>query len=200
MGRTRQALKCSSRRTNGEPCRAYAIDGGKVCSAHGGRAPQVKAKAARVVAERKAEALLAGISDYEPVTDALGELQRLAGRALRWLDVLEGIVEELQRIRYSSETEQIDGRVIVFERAMDRAGKFLADLARLGIDERMAKLNEAQAQIIGEVIRGVLADIGLSAELREAARPAIARRLRMAAAGERQPVQLALTAAPAEAK
>jgi len=198
MGRTHQSLKCSGHRTDGEPCGAWAINGGKVCVAHGGRAPQVKAKASRVVAERKAEKLLAGISDYEPVTDALGELQRLAGRALRWLDVLEGIVEELQRIRYTSETEQIDGRVIVFERAMDRAGKFLADLARLGIDERMAKLNEAQARLVNEVIRGVLADLNLSAELREAARPAIARRLRMAEAGERQPVQLAIAAAPEE--
>ena len=61
-----------------------------VCAAHGGRAPQVKAKAARVIAERRAEKLLVGVGDYQPVTDALGELQRLAGRALRWLDVLEG--------------------------------------------------------------------------------------------------------------
>jgi len=79
---------------------------------------------------------------------------------------------------------------------MDRAGKFLADLARLGIDERMAKLNEAQARLVNEVIRGVLADLNLSAELREAARPAIARRLRMAEAGERQPAQLAIAASP----
>ena len=196
MGSPRQAQKCSGHRTNGEPCKAWAMNGSSVCVAHGGKARQVKAKAARVLAERKADKLLAGIGDYEPVTDALGELQRLAGRALRWLDVLEGIVEELQRIRYSSETEQIDGRVVVFERAMDRAGKFLADLARLGIDERMAKLSEAQAQLVNEVIRGVLADLNLSAELREAARPAIAQRLRMAAAGERQPAQLALTASP----
>ena len=48
---------------------------------------------------------------------------------------------------------------------------------------------------MNEVIPGAFIDIGLSAELREAARPAIGRCLRMAAAGERQPAQLALTAA-----
>ena len=66
---------------------------------------------------------------------------------------------------------------------MDRAGKFLADLARLGIDERLAKLSEAQARLVNEVVRGVMADLNLSAELREAARPTIARRLHLAAAG-----------------
>jgi hypothetical protein len=70
---------------------------------------------------------------------------------------------------------------------MDRTGKFLTDLARLNIDERMAKLSEAQARLVNEVIRGVLADLNLLAELRGAARPAIARRLRLDEAGERQP-------------
>lgn len=40
MARKRQALKCAGHRTNGDPCNAYAINGGKVCAAHGGRAPQ----------------------------------------------------------------------------------------------------------------------------------------------------------------
>jgi hypothetical protein len=49
----------------------------------------------------------------------VAELQRLAGRAVRWLEVLESIVTDLHRIRYSTESEQIDGRIVVFERAMD---------------------------------------------------------------------------------
>ena len=36
---------CSARRANGEPCGNSAIRGGTVCVAHGGRAPQVRAKA-----------------------------------------------------------------------------------------------------------------------------------------------------------
>jgi|SRR5690606_17209475 len=33
---------CSARRTNGQPCRAWAVTGGKVCVTHGGAARQVR--------------------------------------------------------------------------------------------------------------------------------------------------------------
>jgi hypothetical protein len=45
MPRRRQARRCRARRTNGEPCKAYAITGGFVCAAHGGSAPQVRHEA-----------------------------------------------------------------------------------------------------------------------------------------------------------
>jgi hypothetical protein len=45
VARNRQALRCSARRTDGQPCGAYAITGGTVCAAHGGSAPAVRASA-----------------------------------------------------------------------------------------------------------------------------------------------------------
>ena len=36
---------CSAHRTNGDPCRAPAIRGGRVCVVHGGKAPQVRESA-----------------------------------------------------------------------------------------------------------------------------------------------------------
>ena len=65
MARKRRALKCLGHRMDGEKCNAWAINGGIVCAAHAGRVNQVKA-AARRLAERKAEATLAAITDYEP--------------------------------------------------------------------------------------------------------------------------------------
>jgi hypothetical protein len=196
MGRKRQALSCSGHRTDGQPCQAWAINGGEVCAVHGGRAPQVKAAAAVRVAERKAEAILAGIADFEPVTDPLTQLQRVAGRAVRFVEVLEPVVAELRRIRYTTQTEQIDGRVVLYERSLDRAGKILTDLARLNLDERMARIHEAQAALMTEVFLGALADLGVSPEVQQAGRRAIAERVRLAEAGKRQPPRLAL-AAPA---
>ena len=43
MARKRQARRCKARRTNGQPCRAYAMLGCEVCHAHGGAAIQVRA-------------------------------------------------------------------------------------------------------------------------------------------------------------
>lgn len=47
VARVRPARPCSARRTNGQPCRAFAIVGGRVCRAHGGAAGQVR-RAARL--------------------------------------------------------------------------------------------------------------------------------------------------------
>jgi hypothetical protein len=48
MAKVRWAVRCSaaSKRT-GLPCSAFAMTGGYVCMRHGGRAPQVRAAAAR---------------------------------------------------------------------------------------------------------------------------------------------------------
>jgi len=44
-------MKCSAKRTDGNPCKAPAIRGATVCRVHGGSAPQVKKAAARRVLE-----------------------------------------------------------------------------------------------------------------------------------------------------
>lgn len=59
MTKIRPARRCHARRTNGEPCRAYAIHGGRVCRAHGGAAPQVRQAATERIHRGRAEAALA---------------------------------------------------------------------------------------------------------------------------------------------
>lgn len=45
--RTRWAVRCTARRSSGEPCGRWSVVGGFVCPSHGGRAPQVRAAAER---------------------------------------------------------------------------------------------------------------------------------------------------------
>ena len=161
MGRPngRQARRCSARRTNGQPCKAWAISGGEVCVAHGGAtAGQGQGRPENRGGEGQGPGR---IKDFEPVTDPISELERLAGRAVRWLEVLEGIVADLNRIRYTTESEQIDGRIIVFERAMTTAGKLLTDLARLNLDERGVKVQEQQVMLLAGALAQALSEAGL---------------------------------------
>jgi hypothetical protein len=46
VARKRQARRCHARRSDKEPCKAYAILGGTVCAAHGGNARRVRHAAA----------------------------------------------------------------------------------------------------------------------------------------------------------
>jgi len=45
------ARRCTARKKTGEQCRKWAIKGGTVCTHHGGRAPQTKAKARQRIEE-----------------------------------------------------------------------------------------------------------------------------------------------------
>jgi hypothetical protein len=47
------ATPCKAHRTDGQPCSNFAMLGGTVCHAHGGRAPRVRAAAERRLAAEK---------------------------------------------------------------------------------------------------------------------------------------------------
>lgn len=70
MARVRPAVRCSAHRSNGQPCRAYAIIGGRVCRAHGGAAPQVRAAAERRILQSR---LWAGLLAGQRKADRRGE-------------------------------------------------------------------------------------------------------------------------------
>lgn len=60
MARVRQARPCTARSSRtGRPCRCYAMIGQRVCSTHGGRAPQAREAARRRIAYARAEVTVA---------------------------------------------------------------------------------------------------------------------------------------------
>ena len=156
--------KCSSRRTDGQPCGNWPIKGATVCGAHGGKAPQVRAKARERLLEQQASTELARL-DVPPVDDPLSELAKITGQVIAFKDQIAAKVNKLTSIRYSTESgEQLRAEVGLLERAFDRCEKFLTAMARLNIDERLAAISEQRAEVIITVLTVALERAGIDGE------------------------------------
>jgi hypothetical protein len=86
-------------------------------------------------------------------------------------------------VRYGSEEggEQLRAEVSVLERAMDRCGRLLVDIAKLNIEERLAKITETQARLVSDALAATFREMGLPAEQQRDARGRLARHLRSVA-------------------
>lgn len=172
--------KCGGTNRQGAPCGNPAGKntdhfGSGNCANHGGATPTGRIAALNEQAQR-----LLYRHDAGPVADPLEALQRLAGRALALEQTIGQLVNDLTAVRYESEGggEQLRAEVAVLERAMDRCGKLLVDIARLNIDERLARVTERQAEQVSAALTAVLSELGLSIEQQREARTGIARHLR----------------------
>jgi len=133
--------------------------------------------AARVEEARRTadEALrLLGREGVAPVTNPLEALADLAGEILATKDIFRDRVAQLQEEawRYSDDKggEQLRAELALYERALDRSNRVLADIARMKIDERLAAITEQQAQTLTTVITAVLRRLNLgdqAAKVRE---------------------------------
>jgi hypothetical protein len=115
---------------------------------------QVKADAAAILAHE-------GLTR---VVDPVAELAKLATEAWAMKDALAARVNALDSIRYEGSGpggEQLRAEVALYERALDRSGKFLEVLAKLGYEERRVRVEEEQAALVATVLRTALAELGL---------------------------------------
>ena len=176
---------CGAKRRNGAgTCRRDAGAGtdhrgfGK-CSWHGGASPTGRMAALNAEAE-----VLLYRHDAEPCGDVLEALRRLAGRALALEETIGKLVNNLTSIRYESGGEgggeQLRAEVAVLERAMDRCGRLLVDIAKLNIEERMARVTELQVQQVSAALTAALGEMGMNSEQQRDARGRVARHLRVA--------------------
>jgi hypothetical protein len=107
--------------------------------------------------------------DVEPVDDRLRELAKLAGQVLAWRDELAARVNALTSLRYTageSRTEQLRAEVALFERALDRCAALLGLMARLGIDTRLARISERQADAVVRAADAAIAAAGVTGPTR----------------------------------
>ncbi|WP_018502550.1 hypothetical protein [Parafrankia discariae] len=137
----------------GKPCRNPPVRGGTVCRMHGGSAPAARARAAERTADAGLRALVAGY-EIAPVEDPFTALITLAGEVLGLKDAARGLVADLDSA--GEETS-----LAVYERALDRSAKVLGDVARLKIDDRLARISEQQANTLVQVIAAVVRRLGL---------------------------------------
>ena len=182
MERTRCVAKA---RTSGEQCKRVAIEGGTVCRSHGGAAPNVKAAAARRVAEARAAEemrLLAAPVDISP-GDALIELvQWTAGEVRYWRAEVSLLAEADPDALTWGRTRHEDGigpegpidkttteavphvAYRMLTDAQDRLARYAAAALRAGVEERRVRLAEDQGALVAQVIRAILDDLHLTAD------------------------------------
>jgi len=174
--------RCSAKTRTGEPCkkaRGWGTDhpGYGRCRLHGGSSPSGRKSARRTMA---VEAVVSyGLSrEVDPHSALLEELHRTAGH-VAWLG---DRVAELQESEMAGPVgggqggyPSIEPHVWIRLYAEER--RHLAGVAKtcmaVGVEERRVHLAEQQGEMIAQVLRGVLAELGVGDD---PAVPAIVRR------------------------
>jgi hypothetical protein len=191
--------KCHATRKDGsgDPCPNWAITGGFVCQAHGGRVPAVK-RAAAVRAELTAW----GFNDE--ILDPGSVLLKLLAQSSRRVELYSSLLEEQYAKADNGDTETTlparvgtligreyalnsEGRPVPIKEAIrglveleglerDRCGRLASIALNAGLEERRVRLAEQAGAMISGVLKAVLSDprLGLTEEQR-AAFPAVAR-------------------------
>lgn len=139
------------------------------CKLHGGCMPNHVAAAERIIAERAIGRLLAN-PHAAPVTDPLGELARIAGMVGATVEVLSGRVNELASLTgvTDSGSEQVRAIVGLWERMIKQSESLLTTMAKLGIEDRSVRLEEARVAAVVGVLQATAGAL-LAGALRELA-------------------------------
>jgi hypothetical protein len=179
--------KCHAhaKRQGGNQCQRPPTAGMTVCDTHGGKSPAAKAAreeraATAVVANAAAIMYRRPAGGFRPVTNALEELNRLAGEALHWKEGITAWIEQLKSVRYGTDGgEAIRGEVILYERALDRCHEILVSIAKLNIDERLVAIEQGRKEMVLSALDAGFQAAGLTGEQATIARLAAAKRLRV---------------------
>ncbi len=154
-------LRCGARTRAGGTCAYRPLPGQVRCRMHGGRTPAALARGAERVLEAKVRKL---VPDHvAPMANPLLSLLTVAAEAEAFKDALRSLVGDLgDRIRYSGLEggEQLRAEVVVYERALDRVGRMCVDIAKLGLEERLVRQQEALGAGLITVLTAALTELG----------------------------------------
>lgn len=168
-------VQCTGVTANDTRCTKWAVKGLHRCSDHGANDPAVREMGKRVMDERIERyemTRLANKYGIDPVENPLLALQGLATEILLFKEFAREQVAriEVTELTYTDRAlvEQVRACVQLYERAMDRAGRVLADMARINIDERLAQITERQAEVTATVVENVLRRLDMGDRVQEA--------------------------------
>lgn len=130
------------------------------CKLHGGSTRDQSVAAAVEQAHQQIARL-----DLPPTDDPIRELAKVTAQVVAWKDAMAEQVNNLTSLRYESfgegSGEQLRSEVALFERALDRCEKFLTAMAKLNIDDRLAKVTEKQAAMAEQALLATLGEMGM---------------------------------------
>ena len=186
------ARRC--RKNFGQPdaCHQFAVQGTDppMCKNHGAnRGGNVyKGAAATVVNGRVTDRMIAIMGDHgealmQPtqVGDPLTELLDVAAEIRTWKEIMRGVVADLlsrKTIRYSHRSygEQLRAEVLLYERALERLAAVLVQIGKLGIERKLAMIQQQQVDIVDRALTAALTASGLGL-VEQQARAVLAREL-----------------------
>ena len=200
MARKRQARYCTSNRTDGEPCGAFAMENQDVCGAHGGKSPQALAAAEqRAIAAKAAKAVVTfGLAvDVTPHQALLEEVARSAG-VVRWLEervreldpgkIVAGTLTKVTGKQAMGQVEYVEQKtgthplLVIYQQERQHLVNVCRVAIAAGVEERRLQLAEQLGGIFADAMAAVLDDLGLNPDQRDKARSAVPRHLRLLSA------------------
>lgn len=182
----RQARHCVAKKSNGEPCKKYAIQGATVCDSHGGATGHIKAKAAV-----RAELMHWGLGDanIDPGETLLRLLSQSAVRADRYALELEEHCAESPTLRaalvakaygeFGATGEYVRALATLEAQERDRCANMAIKAIAAGLAERTVRIAEQNANIAQRALMAALDDIGLTSDQRNAASARLVHHLRL---------------------
>lgn len=164
---------CVRHKVDGSPCTVSPMASVSVCFFHG-KSPSIMR---RVIAAKALKSLR--VTTPAARENPLAELQRVGTETLDWHRAMKAKADALladdNLVYLVNDEEKVRATVTLFERASDRALKAYEALAKLNIDERLMRIEEAKAAFIIRAVEAALEEAGLDISQREQVRLALDR-------------------------
>jgi hypothetical protein len=93
--------------------------------------------------------------DLPALADPLTELLRISREVLDWKSVCRVMVGDLAGM--DGAAEQV--RIRFYENALDRSAKVLSDIVRLGVEDRLARVDERQTNLSIAAVESALVEL-----------------------------------------